>query len=110
MHESISLENKIPQEAPQGFSFVSDLNRSYGTHNPETVNDFEEKGLTPPNPGECSQNNGVLVCVDGEGRLSAMLPIEDPNRKEDRRARFEKGIEDLKSMGYKEANFSVPVF
>lgn len=97
-------------DIPSGFSSMTELNRVNGTRHPETIQEYTSQGLTPPNPGEYSINNDVIVLADSEGKMRAMLPIMNPDRASESKDRFNKAVSDLESMGYVQSNFMVPVF
>lgn len=99
--------HEVPQEVPTGFSFVSELNKAYQTHQPTTAAEYKEKGLLQPEPGEYAQNNGTIALVDQSGNIQVMLPTKDM---ENAKAKHAKALADLDSLGYIESNFMVPTF
>ncbi len=95
---------ECPRQVPSGFSFVSELNRTYCTHHPETAQQYQSQDKIPPKPGEYSQSNGVLALVDYDGRMHVMLPAQNDNGMD----RYKRAIAALDELGYIESSFMVP--
>lgn len=94
--------NDCPRTVPAGFSYVSDLNHARKTNYPTNAGGYEAQR------GEFAVNNGVIVLADCKGEMRAMIPISNPDRREESMARFDQALKRLRELGYKETSFMVP--
>jgi len=109
MTTSSPSESHEAQNLPPVFTEVSTLNFAFGTNEPTTISEYEQKRLAKPEPKTYGVNNNIVAVVDGDGIVYAALHENgDKFRLEELQAAERK----LDEMGYKYVggSFYVPQF